>query len=271
MIDLKALTIQVCEVAREAGAYQKQEQARLHEEQVEQKHSHDYVSYVDKESERMIVSRLKKLLPEAGFITEEGTEKRQSCSYQWVVDPLDGTTNYVHGYHSYAVCIGLRNATEALLGVVYDVCLNECFYAWKGGGAWLDHTSIHVNSHHDFTQALLGIELPYDADDYRSTALHLISHFYGLCGGIRMNGSAALAICNVACGRFDGWMERGIGLWDHTASSAILLEAGGRITRYDGNPDYIDHGDIIASNGTIHQALVEEIRNTPNEQSRLTD
>lgn len=265
-MDYKQLTEKVCTVAREAGAYQKREQTKLRDEQVEQKHSHDYVSYVDKESERMIVAQLKELLPEAGFITEEGTESRQSSSLYWVVDPLDGTTNYVHGYHSYAVCIGLRDAHEVLLGVVYDVCLDECFYAWKGGGAWLDGRRIHTNSQHDITQALLGIELPYDADDYRPTGLHLISHFYGLCGGIRMTGSAALAICNVASGRFDGWLERGLGLWDHTAASAVLLEAGGHITRYDGNPDYIDHGDIIVSNGTIHQALLDEIRKIPNEQ-----
>lgn len=258
-MDYQSITEKVCAVAREAGAYLKSEQSKLHEEQIVQKHSHDYVSYVDKESERLVVSRLKEILPDAGFITEEGTATHHDETYSWVIDPLDGTTNYIHGYHSYAVCIGLRDVREALVGVVYDVCLDECFYAWKGGGAWLNGKAIHTNQHHDITQALLGIELPYDADDYRRTGLHLINHFYGLCGGIRMNGSAALAICNVASGRFDGWLERGIGLWDHTAASIILLEAGGCITRFDGNPDYIDHGDIIVSNGTIHQALVDEI------------
>lgn len=258
-MDYQKITEEVCAVAREAGAYLKNEQQKLREEQIVQKHSHDYVSYVDKESERLIVSRLKEILPDAGFITEEGTASRQDEPISWVIDPLDGTTNYIHGYHSYAVCIGLRDSKEALLGVVYDVCLNECYYAWKGGGAWLNGKEIHTNPHHDITQALLGIELPYDADGYRPTGLHLISHFYGLCGGIRMNGSAALAICNVASGRFDGWLEKGLGLWDHTAASVVLLEAGGTITRFDGHPDYLDYGDIIVSNGTIHQALVDEI------------
>ena len=260
-MDLQKITEQVCAIAQEAGAYLKTEQQKLREEQVVQKHSHDYVSYVDKESERLIVSRLKELLPDAGFLTEEGTAGRMGESLCWVVDPLDGTTNYIHGHHDYAVCIGLRNEREALVGVVYDVCLDECYYSWNGGGAWMNGKQLHVNHHHDITQALIGIELPYDADDYRATGLHLIGHFYGLCGGIRMNGSAAIAICNVASGRFDGWLERGIGLWDHTAASVILLEAGGTITQFDGNPNYIDSGDIIVSNGTIHQFLVDEIRN----------
>lgn len=259
-MDYQSITEKVCKIAREAGSYLKSEQEKLREEQVVQKHSHDYVSYVDKTSELQVVSRLKTILPKSGFLTEEGTAVHEGEPYWWVIDPLDGTTNYIHGYHGYAVSIALRNEHEILSGVVYDVCLDECFYSWKGGGSWLNGKRLHVNSHHDITQALLGIELPYDAANYQPTIHHLISHFYGLCGGFRMNGSAALGICNVASGRYDGWLERGIGQWDHAAASLVLLEAGGVITRFDGSPDYINYGDIIASNGTIHQELVEAVK-----------
>ena len=265
-MDFQKITEDVCKVAHEAGAYLKSEQKILHEDQVVEKHNHDYVSYVDQSSERLVVSRLKAILPDSGFLTEEGTAVHKDEPYWWVIDPLDGTTNYIHGYHNYAVSIALRNEHEILSGVVYDVCLDECFYAWKGGGSWLNGKRLHVNSDHDISQALLGIELPYEANDYRPTGLHLINHFYGLCGGIRMNGSAALAICNVASGRYDGWLERGIGQWDHAAASLVLIEAGGTITRFDGSSDYINHGDIIASNGTIHQELVDAVSNLKREE-----
>ena len=156
-MDLKNLTEEVCRVAHEAGAYLKVEQHRLRADQVERKHAHDYVSYVDKTSEEMIVARLRTLLPEAGFLTEEGTTgERQGEAVWWVIDPLDGTTNYVHGTGPFAVSIALRNACEILLGVVYEVTLNECFSAWKGGGAWLNGQPIHV-SDKPISEALLGV------------------------------------------------------------------------------------------------------------------
>ncbi len=262
MKDYKQITLEVCRVAREAGAYLRGEQKKLRTEQIVQKRAHDYVSYVDRTSEEMIVSRLRQLIPEAGFLTEEGTTgERHSESVWWVIDPLDGTTNYIHGFNPFAVSIALRNRDEVLLGVVYEVSLDECFYAWKGGGAWLNDDPIHVNAAHDVTQALLGIELPYDADAYRQTGCRFIAHFYGLCSGVRMNGSAAVGLCNVACGRWDGWLERGICQWDFMAAALIILEAGGTVTNYSGKSFFLDGDDIVASNGIIHNELIQCINN----------
>ena len=131
MDDLRILTGKVCVVARTAGRFLKEERKSFRREAVEEKHAHDYVSYVDKESEKRIVAALGALLPEAGFIVEEGSAVYRDEPYCWVVDPLDGTTNYIHGNAPYCVSIALRNKHELLLGVVYDPCLDECFYAWK--------------------------------------------------------------------------------------------------------------------------------------------
>ena len=135
MLDLKQLTAEVCRIATETGHFLKEERKGFRRERVIEKHAHDYVSYVDKESEVRIVKALTALLPEAGFITEEGSATYQDEPYCWVIDPLDGTTNYIHDEAPYCVCIALRNRTELLLGVVYEVCRDECFYAWKAENA----------------------------------------------------------------------------------------------------------------------------------------
>ncbi len=262
-MNLEKLTSEVVAVAREAGRYLKGEQQRLQMEQVERKHAHDYVSYVDKTSEKMVVSRLREILPEAGFLTEEGTTgKRGSEAMLWVIDPLDGTTNYIHGNQPFAVCIALRNEQEVLLGVVYEVSLDECFSAWKDGGAYLNGSPIHVSTK-PIDDALLGLELPYDTEMYREMGLHLIRHFYGYAGGIRMNGSAAVALCYVAAGRWDGWIERGLGQWDFMAAALIIKEAGGQVANFRGDSFFLNGDDIVASNGLIQSYLLQAIESSP--------
>ena len=260
MKDLSILTKEVCNIARKAGAYLINERKNFSEDKIEQKHAHDYVSYVDKSSEAIIVSALKEILPESGFLTEEGSATHDGEPCWWVIDPLDGTTNYVHGFNPFAVSIALRNADEILLGVVYEATLNECFHAYKGGGAYLNDKPIHVNERHGIDQALIGIELPYDSNRYKTTAIKLISHFFGYCGGIRMNGSAAVAICNVAAGRWDGWMEKYIGQWDFMAAAIILQEAGGKVTDFEGNGFFLNDNHIVASNSTIHVELLKALK-----------
>ena len=144
MLDLKQLTGDVCRIATEAGHFLKEERKNFRRESVVEKHAHDYVSYVDKESEVRIVKALSALLPEAGFITEEGSATYQDEPYCWVVDPLDGTTNYIHDNAPYCVSIALRDKDSLLLGVVYDPCRDECFYAWKGGKAFMTVSYTHL-------------------------------------------------------------------------------------------------------------------------------
>ena len=299
-IDLERCTLTVCMIARRAGAYIREERSKFSLESVERKHAHDYVSYVDKGSERLIVSALRELLPEAGFITEEGTADiegttdfegtgvrgcggaRNDCGRSnlvppyprtpappllWVEDPLDGTTNFIHQYAPYAVSIALLQGREVLIGVVYEICADECFYAWKGGGAFVSRSEacgvrserLHVSSQ-KIQDALLCLQLPYNSDAYKPTIKRLIDTFYGNVGSIRMCGSAAMALCYVAAGRLDGYAEQYIGQWDYMAGSLIVMEAGGMVTDYSGSIDFTQGNSVIATNGIIQQDLLTVVK-----------
>ena len=268
-IDLEKYALSVCEIARRAGAYIREERSKFSLESVERKHAHDYVSYVDKGSEQLIVAALKELLPEVGFITEEGTadfEGTPAPPILWVVDPLDGTTNFIHQYAPYAVSIALLQGREVLIGVVYEICADECFYAWKGGGAFVSRSEergvrcerLHVSSL-KIQDALLCLQLPYNSDAYKPTIKRLIDAFYGHVGSIRMCGSAAMALCYVACGRLDGYAEQYIGQWDYMAGSLIVMEAGGTVTDYSGSSDFTQGNSVVATNGVIQKDLLTVI------------
>ena len=275
---LEELTRGVCEIAKQAGAYIREERRKFSLESVERKHAHDYVSYVDKGSEKQIVSALRQLLPEAGFITEEGTTKMeegrckmeedsaispQTSALTWVVDPLDGTTNFIHQYAPYAVSIALLQGKEILIGVVYEVCHDECYYAWKGGGAYVELKGESLKlkvSNQKIQDALLCLQLPYNSDAYKPVIKHLIDKFYGNVGSIRMCGSAAMALCYVASGRYDGYAEKYIGQWDFMAGALIVKEAGGMVTNYEGSEDFTQGNNVVATNGVIQQDLLNVIK-----------
>ncbi len=275
---LEELTRGVCEIAKQAGAYIREERRKFSLESVERKHAHDYVSYVDKGSEKQIVSALRQLLPEAGFITEEGTTKMeegrckmeedsaispQSSALTWVVDPLDGTTNFIHQYAPYAVSIALLQGKEILIGVVYEVCHDECYCAWKGGGAYVElkGESLKLSvSNQKIQDALLCLQLPYNSDAYKPVIKHLIDKLYGNVGSIRMCGSAAMALCYVASGRYDGYAEKYIGQWDFMAGALIVKEAGGMVTNYEGSEDFTQGNNVVATNGVIQKDLLNVIK-----------
>ena len=286
MENLEKITRLVCDIAREAGSYIRKERAAFSLDKVERKHAHDYVSYVDKGSERLIVSRLREVLPEAGFITEEGTTKddasavnHQSSDVFWVVDPLDGTTNFIHGFAPYAVSIALCKGREIIIGVVYEIVADECFYAWKGGGAYLEVRDKRSEvspcerpkverrdkrlevSKSTINDALLCLQLPYNSDAYKPVITRLIQHYYGQVGSIRMIGSAAIALCYVAAGRLDAYAERYIGQWDYMAGALIVMEAKGSVTNYAGDAYFMEGDSVVASNGVVHQDLLICTRN----------
>ncbi len=257
--DLEKITRLVCNIAREAGSYIRKERASFSLEKVERKHAHDYVSYVDKGSEKLIISALREVLPEAGFITEEGLATHSDEQMLWVVDPLDGTTNFIHQFAPYAVSIALIRGKEILVGVVYEIVADECYYAWQGGGAWKNESPIRVGQS-DINDALVCLQYPYNSDAYKPVIKRLIDHFYGHVGSIRSIGSAAMALCYVAEGRLDAYVERYIGQWDYMAGALIVQEAGGQVTNYNGEAYFLEGDSVIATNGIIHQDILEGIR-----------
>jgi myo-inositol-1(or 4)-monophosphatase len=259
MDNLKNITTKVVLIAQQTGEYLRNERRNFQLSKVKEKHNHDYVSYVDKHSEMILVESLKKIPINAGFITEENTAEYNNEEYCWIIDPLDGTTNFIHNYLPFAISIGLKQGDQMIIGVVYEVTKDECFYAWKDGGSYLNGNPITVNATNTFDKALLCIELPYDHKNYKDFGINIIYQLYGVIGGIRMNGSAATALCYVAAGRLDGWMEKFIGQWDIAAGTLIVTEAGGKVTNFKGDDKYIYEDNIVATNNIIHEKLLDVI------------
>ncbi len=239
----------------------KEERKGFQVSMIESKGLHDLVSYVDKESEKQIIEQLTKLLPESGFIAEEGTSTKKGERYNWVIDPLDGTTNFIQGVPIYAVSIGLLDYDELVLGVVYEVCLDECFYAWKGGGAYLNGDPIFVSERDDIHDALLATGFPYSNFDQLDEYLALLKWTMTEARGVRRLGSAATDLAYVACGRFDSFWEYDLKPWDVAAGSLIVKEAGGVVTDFSGGTKYLFGGEIIASNALLASLMLEKVGN----------
>ena len=262
MVDLGRLVSQVCDVAVGVGAFLREQRAAFDRSAVQEKGPHDYVSYVDKASEERLVRELSVLLPEAGFVTEEKTTGQYAGEeYCWVIDPLDGTTNFIHDMAPYCVSIALRSQTELLLGVVYEVCRNECYWAYKGGGAYLNGRPIHVTDIASMGQAQILLGFPYDSEHFRSVVLGLIGQMYGTVGAERLLGSAAVELCYVAAGRAEARIEGFLGPWDVAAGCLILSEAGGRVTDFSGGDTHLSGREVLASNGHIHAQLLQVVAN----------
>lgn len=260
--NLKDITEAMKTVAKEAGVFIRNERVNFNLDKVEVKGAHDYVSYVDKEAERLIVERLKEILPEAGFITEEGTvSDAEKKDLIWVVDPLDGTSNFVHGMAPYCVCIGLRNINEVLAGVVYEVVADEMFWSYKGAKAYMNDKEIQVGKAQTVNEAFVCIGYPYDAAKWKPVVKTLVDALYGNCISLRNLGSAQAEICYTACGRFDMYIESYVKAWDVTAGSIILQNAGGRISDYVGGKEWESGKHVLATNGLIHDEMISIIKN----------
>jgi len=261
MIDLKEITQKIETAARETAAFILEESKEFDITRTEIKGHNDFVSYVDKGAEKMLVERLSLVIPEAGFITEEGTIKKSGIKYCWVIDPLDGTTNFLHGLHPYAISIGLMENDEAVAGVVYEVKGNEIFKAWRDGGAWLNNNAIHVSKAPKLSDSLVATGFPYidfnRLEAYMNCLTHLCKHTHG----IRRLGSAAIDLAYVACGRFEVFYEYGLKPWDVAAGILLVREAGGRVTDFSGNDNNVKGEEILAANSSVYPEVLEIISN----------
>lgn len=259
-INYSEIVEQVRLIALKAGKYIQEESIIFRQSDIEQKGEHDYVTYVDKYAENLIVEGLKPLVPGAGFITEEDTAGHQNEHYKWIIDPLDGTTNYIHGVPLYCVSIALMGGNEVVVGVVYEINLNECFYAWKGGEARLNGKKISVSKNTDFNTALLATGFPYydygRLDAYMEVFEYLMRH----TAGLRRLGSAAADLAYVACGRFEGFYEYGLNAWDVAAGAFIVEMAGGKVTDFTGERNFIFGRELLAGNTSGHAGLLKVIQ-----------
>ena len=259
-MDLGDLTGRVAALAKEVGGFIRQQALTFELKSVEYKGLNDLVSYVDKLAETLLVSELSLILPEAGFITEEKTVSKIGRTYNWVIDPLDGTTNFIHGIPTYSVSIALKSEEKLILGVVYEVNRDECFYAWDAGGAYLNGQAISVSRSASLSQSLLATGFPYYNFDRQEEYLKLFADIMQKCHGLRRIGSAAVDLAYVACGRFDGYFEYNLNDYDIAAGIVLVREAGGEVFDFSGGFNPIEKREVIATNGKISEELITSVK-----------
>ena len=221
------------------------------------KRQHDFVSEVDHAAEDVIIRTLKDAYPDHGFLAEESGYKDKQAEYLWVIDPLDGTTNFLHGVPQYCVSIGLLHKGKAAQAVVFDPTRNELFTATKGAGAYLNDRRIRVSKVDKMDGALISTGFPFKVidrvDDY------LLKNVMKATSGVRRAGAAALDLAYVASGRYDGFWERGLSPWDMCAGALLIREAGGLVGDFDGNEGYMESGEIVAANAKLFAALLKTL------------
>jgi myo-inositol-1(or 4)-monophosphatase len=226
-------------------------------QKVEHKGEVDLVTEIDRQSERAIVEAIRSSFPDHPIITEEGMGQDGEASFRWIVDPLDGTTNYAHGYPCFCVSIAVEHEGEIVLGVIYNPLLDEMFSARRGRGTSLNGCRVVVSNTQHLTDSLLATGFPYDIRRSQVNNLDHFSRFALQAQAIRRAGSAALDLCYVAAGRFDGFWEMKLAPWDVAAGSLMVTEAGGLVSDFSGGSFRIDAGEILASNARIHSQMRE--------------
>ena len=261
-IELESLCQKSCDVVRKVSLFIKQELGKVSTDAIETKSLNSLVSYVDKTAEEQLVAGLGALLPEAVFLTEEETVEQQEGEFQWIIDPLDGTTNFLHQLPFFAISVALRHHEEIILGIVFEINRDECFYAWKGGGAFLNGKKIRVSDSKNLGDALVATGFPYYDLSLVKPYLKILDFFMNNTRGIRRFGSAALDLAYVACGRFDAFFEYSLNAWDVAGGAIIVKEAGGIVKDFKGGEDYLFGKEIIAVNPNIHQSFFEVIHSS---------
>jgi myo-inositol-1(or 4)-monophosphatase len=227
---------------------------------VRSKRANDFVTQVDQASEQAIIDTVKKAYPDHGFLAEESGASNDSAEYVWIIDPLDGTTNFIHGFPQYCVSIGIRHRGALAHAVVYDPNRNELFTASKGGGAFLNDRRIRVTGLAKLGDALVGTGFPFKELTRLDLYTRQLQSMMRSSSGVRRAGAAALDLAYVACGRMDAFWELGLAPWDMAAGVLLIQEAGGLVGDLEGEQTFMDSGDICCSTPKIFPALLEALR-----------
>ncbi|MCZ6514135.1 MAG: inositol monophosphatase family protein [Nitrospinae bacterium] len=241
-----------------AGRIQKERADNIGE--IRYKGEINLVTEIDLLCEKEIITSIKKQFPDHAFLAEESGATEGDADHLWIIDPLDGTVNYAHGYPCYCVSIGYQRKGEVVVGVVYNPCLDELFVAEKGRGATLNGKAIAVSPATELKKSLLATGFAYDINESTNNNLDHFENFIKACQAIRRPGSAAMDLCYTAMGRFEGFWELKLHPWDYAAGWLMVEEAGGQVTRFDGSPFQMGDRSVLVSNGHIHQAMVDVLQ-----------
>lgn len=253
---MEQICLQAREVVAEAVAFIRKQSAGFDFTVVEKKGFNDLVSYVDKTSEELLVAGLRKILPKSGFITEENTDNSHGERFRWIIDPLDGTTNFVHGVPCYAVSVALMEGEVTVAGIVHEVNLDECFYAWQGGPAMMNGREIRVSGRPTLADSLVVTGFPYTDFSRLEEYMRVFDFCMKNTHGIRRPGSAAVDLAYVAAGRFEVFYEYGLNPWDVAAGAFIVQQAGGRVTDFRRGGNYLFGKEIVAANHSVFEEFI---------------
>jgi myo-inositol-1(or 4)-monophosphatase len=257
LVSVEKEAIQLCE---DVGNFIHTENQNFDRSKIEQKGSFsNLVSYVDKEAESRLVKKLSEIIPGAGFIAEEGTESEGTNEYKWIIDPLDGTTNFLHGLPIFAISIGLTRKDKTVLGIVYEVSHKECFHAIEGGKAYCNDKVISISPIKTLQESLLATGFPYYHTEKKENYLEIIRIFLEQTHGIRRLGSAAIDLAYVACGRMEGFFEYNLKPWDVAGGAFILQQAGGKVTDFSGGNNFLFGGELCAG-GHVQPEMLKVIK-----------
>jgi len=259
-MELEKLINSVIDISKQAGSFIREQRKTFSADKIELKGLNDLVSYVDKTAEEIIVKALAELLPEAGFITEEKTINKTGDRYNWIIDPLDGTTNFIHGLPVFSVSIALQEYDELVLGVVYEINMDECFYAWKSSPAYLNGNVIKTSNTATIAQSLLATGFPYYDFTQQAVYISLFTELMKSCHGLRRLGSAAVDLAYTACGRFDAFYEYNLNPWDVAAGVLIVRQAGGQVVNFNGGEEVLQSRELLATNGKITEEMLDAIK-----------
>jgi myo-inositol-1(or 4)-monophosphatase len=248
------------EAAKLAGGIILDNLGRVSKADISIKQTSDFVTRVDKESEREIISTIKKNFPGHHFLAEESVKEIATDGYRWIIDPLDGTTNFIHRYPVFSVSIALQYKKEIILGVVYEPLKDDLFAAQKGRGSFLNGDTIRVSQTTTLKDSLITTGFPFRRRKFIDSYLGLFRSVFFRVSDLRRAGSAALDLAYLACGRCDGFFEIGLSPWDVAAGALLIREAGGIVTDFGGGRDYLSTGNIVAGIPGVHGELLEEIK-----------
>jgi len=248
------------EAARCGGRVVLNSLGSISEKDISIKQASDFVTRVDRESEQEIIAIIRSHFPDHSFLAEESERDLETEGYRWIIDPLDGTTNYIHGYPAFSISIALEYKREIRLGVIFDPLRNELFSAVEGKGAFLNGERVWVSRLDNPGNALIATGFPFRRKEMTDRYLELFRSIFQGVSDLRRAGSAALDLAYVACGRCEGFFEIGLSPWDMAAGSILVQEAGGIVTDFAGGPEFLSTGNIVAGNHVLHGMLLNEVR-----------